>query len=427
MTVKIISENILNPDMFSSATEQDGAYIGQPEADSGNEGNFRLLATGDIQDFSYAGTATGNGSTTTIVDSSLSIFGNDFFIGATITFTDSGDSPVGNISGSETITDFDQATGTLTWSDALISTIIGDTFTLTLSFATRDFKVELINSGDIGNADFKWTHDGGTTYLGRDNPYQADWLALTTIVQNVADSDLNVPRMVEASNGDLVMSYMDTHTYVKISSDKGITWGNPITVQTATDYNCDLIKLKNGRLLALVRITSNQRHEIHYSDDNGATWSELYVEDGDYKLAALLELANGTIVFAYDDSNEIKCKRSYDGGFNFVSEITIAADANSQNAPQLCQAENGDVICVYCSDEDGVAWEIKCAYSTDNCGTWTSGIDVIDSDEGSPADYFEYPDVLKDIDGTLYAIGTDDSNDLIKMAKSTDNVSPGTL
>ena len=124
----------MTSDMFSSATEQEGEHIGVPDPDSGNEGSLRPLASGDIQDFTYSGTATGAGTTTTIVDSSLCIFGDDFFIGATITFTDSGNSPVGNTSGSKTITDFAQATGTLTWSGALNATVVGDTFTFDTTF-----------------------------------------------------------------------------------------------------------------------------------------------------------------------------------------------------------------------------------------------------------------------------------------------------
>jgi len=419
MTVKLIAENILDTDMFSSATEEDGEHIGQPEPDSSNEGNLRLLTTGDIQDFTYSGTATGDGSTTTIVDSSLCVYGDDYFIGATITFTDSGNSPVGNTSGSKTITDFAQATGTLTWSGALNSTIAGDTFTLTLSFATRDFEVELINGGDVGDADFKWSHDGGTTYLGRDDPYQADWLALATIVETVANYDENLPRMIEADNGDLVMTYSANGglgaASAVISSDKGITWGSPISIN-ASSYNMDLTKQKNGRLLSVVRNVETD-HIIFYSDDNGNTWNELKNLANLGTFVAILELHNGSIMVAYDTGSEIHCKLSYDGGLNFGSAIEIAADDNSQLGPALTQAENGNIVCVYYSSEDAspAQYEIKGAYSTDNGATWTSEVDVISTAVK------ECPHVIKDIDGTLYAIGTDRANDLIKMSKSTNH------
>ena len=95
MTVKLIAENILKANDFLSATEQEGEYVGQPIPASANTGDFRLLTRGDIADFTYSGTATGDGSTTTIIDSVLCAFGDDYFIGATITFTDSGASPVG--------------------------------------------------------------------------------------------------------------------------------------------------------------------------------------------------------------------------------------------------------------------------------------------------------------------------------------------
>ena len=90
MTPKIIAENILDEDDFSSATEQEGERIGQPVPAAANVGSFRLLSKGDIADFSYSGTVTGDGAAdgTTTIDAVLDIYGDDYFIDGTIVISD---------------------------------------------------------------------------------------------------------------------------------------------------------------------------------------------------------------------------------------------------------------------------------------------------------------------------------------------------
>lgn len=423
MTSKIIAENILDADMFSSASDQDGEHIGQPEPNTNNTGKFRLLTGGAIQDFSYSGTATGDGAggNTTTIDSNLAVYGDDYFIGATIEITSGGSDGE-----SQTITDFARATGTLTHAAFSNQITTGTTFTLTLAFSGRSFDVELISSGDVGAATFKWSHDGGTTYFGRNDPYQATWLAQASVVTSVWDNDLNKPVGVQAANGNIVMGYSDDDggnpgVYVKISSDKGITWGSAVTV-LSTAYNAnfkDLISLKNGRLLCLLTDNSNGFFALYMSDDYGETWSKLStIFEANTEGGSLVGLHNGAIIVAYDNvGNEINCRISYDGGLNFGSEIEIAADANDQERPSISQGENGNVVCIYHSDEDAgaSAFEIKGAYSDDYGTTWTSGVAVISTATRV------YPYIIKDIDGTLYAVGTDQANDLVKMAQSTDN------
>ena len=214
MSVKLIAENILVPSDFSSATQQEGEYIGQPIPSSANTGDFRPLTAGDIEDFSYNGTATGNGVVggTTVVDSVLAVFGDDYFIGGSIEITS------GVCNGEEqAVTDFAQTTGTLTTAAFTAQIVIGVTFVLTVSFATRDFDVTLVAAGDAGTATFKWSHDGGTTWLGRDNPTQADWLGETEVHGN---SPTQYQRMTEAADGSLVVLFNNGNDAGYISSIK---------------------------------------------------------------------------------------------------------------------------------------------------------------------------------------------------------------
>lgn len=421
MTTKLIAENILNPDMFLSATEQDGEHIGQPEADSDNEGNLRLLAAGDIQDFNYPGTATDDGAAgkTTTIDSKLCVYGDDYFIGGTIEITSGGSDGE-----SQTITDFAQATGTLTHAAFTNQITTGTTFTLTLVFSSREFQVELIDGGDVGDASFKWSHDGGDTWLGRDPIAVASWLGEASMATGLYDSDVRTP-ICQMANGDLLLLYTDDSgapgkVQAIVSSDNGITWGSPVQVTsygTGAARALDVICLKNGRVLAAVQDLGTL-NQFYYSDDNGETWVFMGVSNlnQDSSHGSLLELPNGSIMYAYVD-NGIKCATSTDGGGTWGSAVTVASAANTQNQPQLTLAENGNIVCVYISDEDGGAgeYEIKGAYSSDGGATWTDSVAVIDGNVHT------MPDVIKDIDGTLYAIGVHEVDDKINLVYSTDN------
>jgi len=425
MSVQLIAENILESGDFSSATEQEGEYIGQPIPASANTGDFRLLTKGDIADFTYSGTATGDGSTTTIVDSVLCAFGDDYFIGGTITFTDSGNSPVGNTSGSKTITDFAQATGTLTWAGALTSTIEGDTFTLTMPFDTRDFRVALIGSGDSGDATFKWSHDGGTTYFGRDDPNQADWLAETEIASDASDG-WATPSIQQLANGNLIAIYSDSATadmYCKISTDKGLTWGSKIYIHTSSSDVFSLV-LSNGRILVW---PSHGLYAASYSDDNGQTWIASSATAPGSSCYSAIELPNGSIIMTKLRAVDIvSIIISNDGGFNWSSPIDVHDTGGGGNlgTPYITRALNGDLIVAYASEEDAADdWEIKCKISSDGGATWGSEIDLMDIDTDSPGgDDLYYPFLLTDIDGTIFcAIERNSSPARIIYTTSNDN------
>ena len=245
MATKIIAENILQPEHFISATEQAGGYIGQPIPDSANAGDFTLLSSGNIADTVYSGTATGDGAGggTTVVDVLLAAYGDDFWIGATIEITS------GAYDGeTSTITDFAQATGTLTFAALSGQIVTGVTFTLTLSYASREFEVELISSGDAGSATFKWSHDGGNTDFGRDNPDQAAWLNKRVISSIAGYDDVAYPNWHEiafkifrfADNEYVAISsvYLNIDHRIGIwRSTDGIHWTEPTYADATTWFD----------------------------------------------------------------------------------------------------------------------------------------------------------------------------------------------
>ena len=422
MTVKIIAENILVPDDFSSATEQEGEFIGQPIPASDNAGAFRLLSKGTIADFSYSGTATGNGNTLTMVDSVLAAFGDNYFIGATIEFT-GGE----NTSGTKTITDFAQATGTLTWVGAINATLIGDTFTLTVPFSTRDYRVELVSGGDAGDATFKWSHDGGSAYFGRDDPDQANWLYEHKIRGTGGDINLVASHkrlpMVQADDGYYVVMYFlvgnNVYTRKTLEPWVSLTWDSSALAFVAGTPK-DLIKLSSGRLLASADQNAGGFEYIAYSDDNADSWTRVNYPIGSIDIGGLAELPNGNVIMVYETSSVVYAVISIDQGISWGSPITVASDANSQKDPSVRVAANGDIICAYESDEDAVNdYDIKCKISSTGGATWGSSILVMDFSTNS--EDLGTPSLVVDINEDVYCVAAQTPTTKILLAKSTTN------
>lgn len=413
MSTILIAENILDADDFNAATEQEGEHVGQPVPDSENTGAFRLLSKGDVEDFSYSGTATddGAGDKTTVIDSVLSIYGDDYFISGIVTITS------GAATGeTKTITDFAQATGTITMAAFSTQIVTGVTFTLTVPFSSRDFRVELTGSGDVGDATFKWSHDGGTTYFGRDDPYDYPGAAYWPY-SVIADISFGFrAQIVQADNDDLICFYQENNatpdTKYRISSDGGVTWGAEKDL-SSDDFRCAL-KIKSGRILCFV----DNNATLFYSDDNGQTFSSFPYAPVNVP-EHVIETYNGELVAVRTDSGTIKFYKSTDGGVTFSDEIEVVNDANDQENPGIVQAQNGDLIAVYQSDEDVITRiEAKCKISTDGGVTWGSKIAIMDWSAG-PSNR-DYPHMIRDFDGTLYCIARK-TTIIQALSKSIDN------
>lgn len=578
MSMKIIAENILEESHFSSATEQEGEFWGQPELDSDNEGAFRLPSKGIPEDFSYSGTATsdGAGDGTTVIDPVLSAYGDDYFIDGEVTITDflqdTGDyaetdvpgrlaktdantvtitdldndeeiwldidkginhfdgdyefhvdvkctanAAAGDVCGvwalaniEDTLNDIDVANGdfhTIYWvmaagndyltlrecnngdltsdtsialaigtqyylrivrdesvgangtlycyiySDAAHATLVdtltvtltenqnfrylywmnsyepggggaawdgvisnleivksetkviadfaqssgtitisaftyqvntGTAFMLTVPFSSRDFRIELIASGDAGDATFKWSHDGGATYLGRDDPNQANWLAKVTVVSDITVGTQALLAYLPSTN-EVILVYLITgggDLVAQKSSDWGATWGAQITIAATGGAPRGIAVLECGRIL--VSYTS----ELLYSNDNGETWSSISADAA----GNLCILSNGNVAMVHGDP--IKFRVSTDKGATWSSDIQV----NSGGAADIVEAENGDLVCVYQDDDTG-DYFIGCRISSDGGATWGSEVEI----KSWPLDNYD-PAIIKDINGRLYCI-----------------------
>lgn len=313
---------------------------------------------------------------------------------------------------SKSITDFAQATGTITTTAWTLVVPSGTVFTLTVSFATRDFAVELIAGGDAGDATFKWSHDGGTTYLGRDNPNQASWLGEK--VEVLCSTTYFKSKLIECNNGSWVLIYNQRGgdvCYCVRSTDQGITWGSEISIFGSNDFE-GVFKLKSGRIIVMF---PNATGNIKYSDDHGVTWSSFTFAWSTGIPISAVELFNGNVIGVFSYTSIIYCQISSDGGLTWGAPIVIANDTRDQNYPSVVQAVNGDIVVAYQTDEDVLNnIEIKCKISSDGGTTWGSAIAVMNY----VAD-ITYPTLCKDINGDIYCAAAQGGD--IDYTISTDN------
>lgn len=412
----------LTGEKLSAATSQEGERWPVPTTGT-NAGEFRPLVGGTPADFAYSGTTTGNGAGdgSTTIDSVLAAFGDDYFIGATLAITS------GACSGeSKTITDFAQATGTLTHTVFTAQIASGVTFTLTVPFSTRDFQVVLDASGDAGDATFKWSHDGGVTFFGRDDPYQAAYPGTIGVFTGTVLANCSFAQLTD---GTWIGAYSTGSGYAIKSSDGGITWGTPIVFDGAqAPTQVKLLLLSTGRLIIFYRAANRGGAGLHYfkySDDDGATWSSSSLAVGysqgftwqSFYGFDVIELQDGRLAFVYDSSSDaaIYYSVSADGGLTWSSLVNVITAANDQQAPCLVQTSDGLLVCIFETDQDSVGdFELKCCVSSDGGATWGAVVDVVDF---GAADLIS-PRIAKDINGDILCVYTQDGVD-IRATRST--------
>jgi len=406
MTTQLLAENILTDAHFLSAEDSTGSpqgsqasgFWGQPAPASANTGKFRLLAQGDASDFSYSGTtsATGAVDKTTLIDSALVIYGNDYFIGGTITITS------GAASGqSRTISDFAQVTGTITISVPFTAQIVsGVTFTLTIPYATRAIEVEIVAAGDAGNATFKWNHDGAT-WLGRNRPQDGIWPGSTLVHNNTAKRI----SLCQAANGTLIVAYneaADSKVYCKRSINNGITWSAAIKISNSNRSPQRLLVLASSRILIFMDTY------MSYSDDHGLTWSaeaQVMVPETTgiptaQSLYGVIELSSGVLFAAYIDTGpHLNGALSSDSGFSWANINDITQNVGASSIPACAQTENGNLIVVYSFSNSG-HYEIRCKISEDGGYTWGNSITVLAYASFNVERHS--PTTIVDIDGRIF-------------------------
>jgi len=312
-----------------------------------------------------------------------------------------------------TISDFEQSVGRVTVSSAFGATMsLGESVQITKDKRDVDFRIELIDAGDIGTSSFKWSHNGGDTWLGRHSTLASNWLGEAEIFDNGGTSIFNA--FVQAENGDLICCYRsaaDAYQYYTKSLNRGVTWETPVLITTYGGAPGCAFLLPSGRILLFIS------SHLHYSDDNGDTWSDAIVLDNSFT-AVVKVGSSGGLLAVYADSGNVYCKKSTTDGVTWGGAITIENGAGTQGNPTVVVAKNGDIVCLYHTDVDSAAdYEIKGKISEDGGATWGSEMDVADF----VAVDLQYPRTVKDINGDIYCIFTQNDADIPLIGRYSTN------
>lgn len=307
-------------------------------------------------------------------DSVLKFFDDDSLIGATIEFT-SGT----NDGESFTVNDNSGISGRISWPVTTTDFVRpGDTYRLTITAATLDMELELMTSGDTGAAKFKWSMDGGDNYVAREyspTGYEHDEIMSTSA------STSGAMIILETGEVDLLAVYTngDDEVVYRKSTDQGVSWGAETVIGDATTYYLyDAIVLEESRrILVFAGLGAGSGTAIFYSDTNGNTWSDAITVDPDLK--CVIELPNKNLLGFNDENSDIRCQISTDEGNTWGEEVVIVQEANDQLHPSAVLMANGDILCVYDTDEDSATNpEIKGKISSDYGTTWGAAIDILD-------------------------------------------------
>lgn len=172
--------------------------------------------------------------------------------------------------------------------------------------AAQDLQLLALKGGFSveGQAGFVWKNstDAGTLYRGCDFPTSiASWQPVTAADTSVGGSVLPMttrfPHAITLANGKVIVAYnwynsnataTDNKLKVKVLDNAASTWGSAVNVASRVTlaglsgidvvFHPSLVELPGGRILlfALYRKSGPNdlaQVDMHYSDDEGATWS----------------------------------------------------------------------------------------------------------------------------------------------------------
>lgn len=226
----------------------------------------------------------------------------------------------------------------------------------------------------------------GSEEPGDPGPIDPEWeIPLATLAGE--PGYLNEPRLLECANGDLLCIYRKGTAHVsnggtleqRRSTDRGLTWGDPSTLQAVAGRDCRNHAVgitPTGRLLVFNR-TSNvavtDKHWRHYSDDNGLTWAtdEFFPIASCAAFGRVVQTTVGLMRMCYL-GNKIACEFSTDDGLTWGS-VTYPWNASQQNAtvtePFAIALDSSRIVVVMRDDQDGgrYFW----SKSADGGATWS--------------------------------------------------------
>lgn len=148
---------------------------------------------------------------------------------------------------------------------------------------------------------------------------------------------------------------------VVYSADGGDTWGEFSLLHNDTKGDIcpsetDIIRLADGRYLALIRANARRRLYRSYSGDEGNTWSSLEPTAMPGQCPALLRLASGALLCAYRDVSQVgaaadsgvACALSRDEGQSWDPLGYIYRGANADCAyPSMVALPEGRIFLTF--------------------------------------------------------------------------------
>lgn len=146
-------------------------------------------------------------------------------------------------------------------------------------------------------------------------------------------------------------------TGVGFSHDGGKTWNDFSLIHadyegTLCPNETDLLKLRDGRYLAMIRSNPTLRLYKSFSSDEGKTWTPIEQTPLPGNCPSLLMLNSGAILCAYRNrtvgSEGLGVGVSYDDGATWTHLRNLYDASNLDCAyPSLVRLPNGDIFCSY--------------------------------------------------------------------------------
>ena len=249
----------------------------------------------------------------------------------------------------------------------------------------------------------KTSADGGRT-----------WSEARVLQPNTGKQNVMSPSLLRLQSGRLMFAYLvknsssDLRVEVRLSSDEGKTWSEPVPANRRDGYhvmnNDRLLQLKNGRIIAPISHDTDWERNGHFrifcllSDDEGKSWREsksiLDLPQRGAMEPGVCQLANGSLLMVIRNQfGQIYFSRSRDGGDHWSEPEPSSVRAPESPATIQRIPGSKDLLLVWNDNyepgigQSGKRTPLTAAISHDGGKTWGKPKNL----EDDPTRTFSYP------------------------------------